>query len=253
MTGKTKEKPLEETSQAVQVRAPNSIDDLISQAVANKTPVETMERLFNLRKEVKAEVAKEAFVKAVADFQDECPVIEKKKKVTGKEGKLRYMFAPLDSIVEQIKKPLKNAGLSYRWETGNEEKAVNAICIVTHALGHSEQSSFSVPIDPEGYMSAPQRYAAALTFAKRYSLCNVLGISTADEDTDATTVNKEASPTSIRSKIMFCLRELDYNTETKEEIAETVVTLTALKLEEKNFSAILKKLETLVVQKNAKL
>jgi hypothetical protein len=40
-----------------------------------------MERFFNLRKEVRAEQAKEAFVEAMSEFQGECPIIDKTKKV----------------------------------------------------------------------------------------------------------------------------------------------------------------------------
>src|SRR3990167_10453941 len=106
-------------------------------------------------------------------FQDSCPVIKKTKKVLNKDGRtVRYQYAPLDSIVEQIKKPLKEAGVSYRWETKNANGEITAICTVTHILGHSESSEFAVPIDKEGFMTAPQKYASALTFAKRYSLCN---------------------------------------------------------------------------------
>src|SRR3990167_2131118 len=106
-------------------------------------------------------------------FQDSCPAIKKTKKVMNKDGRtVRYQYAPLDSIVEQIKAPLKSAELSYRWETSNEKQEITAICTVTHVLGHSESSKFAVPIDTEGYMTAPQKYASALTFAKRYSLCN---------------------------------------------------------------------------------
>ena len=34
-------------------------------------------------------------------------------------------------------------------------------------------------------MSAPQKFASAMTFAKRYAFCNAFGILTSDEDVDA--------------------------------------------------------------------
>jgi hypothetical protein len=75
----------------------------------------------------------------------------------------------------------------------------------------------------DGYMTAPQKYASAQTFAKRYALCNVLGISTGDEDTDATDVNKENTAKSDKAKIMFLLKALEKDSK---EIIKNILTLT---------------------------
>lgn len=228
-----------------------SVEGFIGQAIEKGVSVETMERLFSLREKVKAEQAKEAFVQALAYFQADCPIIKKTKKVLNKDGRsVRYQYAPIDSIVEQIKKPLSSNSLSYTWTVKNEEGFITAIATLTHVLGHSVSSDFKVPIDKEGFMSAPQKYASALTFAKRYSLCNVLGISTGDEDTDAVDVNKEKEPKSDKSKIVFLLRKIGYETSvmTKEEITEAIKKAVGLTLEEKNYGEIVGRLEVLVTE-----
>lgn len=223
----------------------------ISQAIEKGLPVETMEKLFALREKVKAEQAREAYVDALSTFQSNCPVIAKTKKVFNKDGQsVRYMYAPLDTIVEQIKKPLAESGLSYSWEVENKEGLIRATAKVTHRLGHSETSSFEVPIDKEGFMTAPQKYASALTFSKRYSLCNILGIATGEEDTDATDVGKEKGPKSPKSKIVFLLKTLGDKHKTKEEIADAVMKHTGLDLEEPNLVEIVSRLEVIVRQKN---
>ncbi len=230
---------------------PNSVDKLISEGLASNANVETMERLFSLRERVKAEQGKEEFVRALSKFQEECPVIVKTKEVLNKNGTtVRYKFAPIDSIVEQIKKPLTRAGLSYTWTVKNDEKSVTATCKVTHILGHSEESSFTIPIDTEGYMTAPQKVASALTFAKRYSLCNALGISTGDEDTDATDVKKEKEALSEKSKLIFLLKTLGEKHGTKEEIEEAVLRLAKLDLSDENLPEIRGRLEILVKERN---
>ena len=227
------------------------VSGFISQAIANNTPVETMEKLFALREKVKAEQAREAFVQAMADFQAKCPVIEKKKKVMNKDGTtVRYKYAPIDSIVEQIKKPLAESGLAYTWTVKNDPGMITAIAMVTHKFGHSETSSFQIPIDTEGYMTAPQKYASALTFAKRYSLCNVLGISTGDEDTDATDVGKEKDAKSEKSKIMFLLKTLGEKTSTAEEIKSAIFSLTKVESSKENYGEIISRLEILVKEQN---
>lgn len=227
-----------------------SVEGYITQAIAEKLPVETMERLFALRERVKAEAAKEAFVKSMMGFQQDCPVIEKTKDVMNKDGRtVRYKFAPIEAIVTQIKPYVLKHGLSYRWEVDTKDGKVTARAIITHILGHSESSAFEVPVDVEGYMSAPQKNASALTFAKRYSLCNALGIATGDEDTDATDVTQK-DPKDPKSKIVFRLRALKEKTATKEQIQEAVTRLAKLELEPENFDEIITRLDVVISDHN---
>lgn len=232
------------------VKQDESVNALISQALTANVSVETMEKLFALREKVKAEQAREAFTQALAGFQGECPIIEKTKVVMNKDGvTVRYKFAPIDSIIKQIKELLAKYGFSYTWNVVNKPDAIVAICKITHVLGHSEINEFEIPIGKSEFMTAPQQNAAALTFAKRYTLCNGLGISTGDEDTDATTVNKEKVAKSDKSKIMFLLRALKFNSVVKDEIAKKVKDLTSLDLEEKNYGGIVTRLEILIKEK----
>jgi len=242
-------KPKEDT--ALVVRQDSGVETLISQGIAANLDVEKMKQLFELRQQVKAEQAREAYVEALAHFQEQVPVVEKTKKVMNKDGRaVRYQYAPLDAIAEAIRKPLGDSGLSYRWETTNEPTQITVKAIITHRLGHSESSTFQVPIDSEGYMTAPQKVAAALTFAKRYSLINALGISTGDEDTDATTVSEEPNAKSPKARIVFLLRQLGQKTETREEVVAAVKSLAQLELEEKNFPEVVSRLEMLVQERN---
>jgi hypothetical protein len=217
----------------------------ISQAIAQGLPVETMEKLFALHEKVKAEKAREAFVVAMANFQKTVPVIKKTKPVMNKDGRtVRYMFAPIDSIVQQIKEPLAANGLAYTWTVEQKDQIVRATCRVTHIFGHSEESSFEIPTAGAGdFMTAPQKVASALTFAKRYTLCNVLGISTADEDTDATDVGKEPMPKDPKAKIVFILRALGQEAGTVEQVQKAVSKHTDLKLIETNYARIAEVLE----------
>lgn len=165
---------------------------LISQAIQNNTPIETMERLLLMRKELKAEKARDEFFKDLSRFQSECPVIEKRNPVYDKNGKLRYKFAPLDDIVSQVKPLLLKYGFAYIIETIQDKDSVGAICKVFHQLGHSEKSEFRVPIDMSAYMNIAQKVASALTFAKRYAFCDALGIMTGIGDDDG---NSSGEPT----------------------------------------------------------
>lgn len=170
---------------------PASAEALISEAIQKGVSVETMERLMAMRRELRAESAKAAFDQAMSNFQSECPIIEKRKTVLNKSGEsVRYKYAPLDTIIAQVRPLLKAHGFGYRIVADVQGKGkdgeVLATCVVTHALGHSESSSFKVPIDMESYMNLPQKFASALTFAKRYAFTSAFGIMTSDEDDDGT-------------------------------------------------------------------
>lgn len=237
----------------VVVRSENSAEGLIQQAVAAGASVETMERLFALRKEVKAEQAKEAFHSALMQFQLDCPVIKKTKKVLNKDGRtVRYQFAPLDSITAQIRKPISNNSFSYSWDTKHTTDHMEVTCKLTHVLGHFDTSTMEIPIDKEGYMTAPQKYASAVTFAKRQTLLNVVGITTADEDTDATDYGKEKDAMSPKAKIVFLLKSLKADVTTKESIAAAVKKIAQLDLVESNYEEIIGRLEA-QVQENREL
>jgi len=158
---------------------------LIEKAILQGVPVETMERLLAMRRELKAEWAKEQYDLAMANFQSQCPIIKKSKKVKDNDGKPLYDYAPLDVIVGQVKDLIKNNNFSYAIKSETKEKGVISTCIVRHSSGHSEEYPVEVPFGTKTRaMNDSQVTAAALTFAKRYSFCNAFGILTGDEDTD---------------------------------------------------------------------
>ena len=159
-----------------------SPENLISQAIDKALPVETMEKLLMMRRELKAEFAKEEFDSAMSRFQADCPIIEKNK--SGPNGV--YKYAPLEEIVKQVKKELEKNGFSYSILTNMTAEKVKVTCVAKHKLGHSESSDVELPLaNKTGMMNAPQQTAATMTYAKRYAFCNAFGIMTGDEDTDA--------------------------------------------------------------------
>lgn len=240
---------------SIAVKEQASVESFIMAAIEKGLPVETMERLFALREKVKVEQAKEAFTSAMAKFQAECPVIEKTKKVYEKNSdKVRYSYAPLDSIVSQVKKPLGNNDLSYRFEEIKDETNITAVCTIIHKFGHSETSSFKVPIGKEDYMSDVQKYGSRMTFAKRYAFCNALGILTSDEDTDATEEKKKkAKPAlNVKADIMNKLKILGVDITKKDEIRETILKLTGIEVgdEGEELIEIANRLDVLISEKN---
>jgi hypothetical protein len=173
----------------LQIAAPRLVspEEMLVQAIDKGMSVETLERIMQMRKDIVMERAKAAYFEALAGFQHDCPEIKKTKIVRDKNGKIRYRFAPIDSIIRQTKEARFNWGLSHTITAEQTAVAVKATCVVHHKDGWSEATTFEAPIDANAYMTDPQKVASALTFSKRYALSNAYGVVTADEDNDGAT------------------------------------------------------------------
>jgi hypothetical protein len=193
MTVKTKSvvKKLPDPEESREVQLNINPQALIQAAIEKNVPIEILERLLAMRERLQKEQAEIAFREAMSLFQSKCPIIGKSKAVKNKDGKTtRYKYAPLDEIVRQVQPLIFECGLSYDIEARfvQDPSAVEVTVRVSHNLGHSKETSFQAPVDPESYMNAPQKGASASTFAKRYAFCNAFGILTGDEDDDATSI-----------------------------------------------------------------
>lgn len=183
----------------------NNPQSMIMQAIDKNAPIETLERLFNLQERWEKSQAKKQYDLAMSAFQADVPSIPKSKIILDKDRvTVRSKYAALDDIQNAIKAPLKNNGLSYNFDVKIDEKFLTVECIIKHFSGHSERSSFAVPIGNETYMSDAQKYGARTTFAKRYALGNALGL-TIDEDVDGRSFEGENSTEKILSNIDKCM------------------------------------------------
>lgn len=178
--------PHNPTGSALSIPGASTMADakqILTTALQSGSSPEAMEKILGLYERMKATAAKEAFDSSLAGFQANCPVIVKKKA----GAKRAYFYAPLEDIVSQVRRLLQHFGFTYRLTSEASEGWVRAVIRVTHTAGHSEESEFKCPIDGNraNMMTDPQRYGAAMTFAKRYAFTNAFGILTADEDVDA--------------------------------------------------------------------
>lgn len=120
--------------------------------------------------------------KALADFQQEVPVIHK-----ATEG-FNYSYADLPSIFQVINPILKKHGLGF-YQTvtsvGNGEKTF--IYTVVFHIESTEKIESTTPI-PQGVslnkMNDFQVLGSAITYLRRYAISSMLGLVT-DKDTDA--------------------------------------------------------------------
>lgn len=128
-------------------------------------------------------------LKALADFQQEVPVIHK-----GTQG-YGYTYADLPAVFEKINPLLKKHGLGfYQAVNGTQVKTV----IFHTGTGETIESETDIPqnVELKG-MNAFQVLGSAITYIRRYALSSLLGLVT-DKDTDASGEKEETTITKSR-------------------------------------------------------
>ena len=164
----------------------NSPHSLISQALAQGSGIETLERLMDLQERYDKAQAKKSFLEAMSNFQSAIPELKKKKTVNYPSkagGSVKYNYAPLSSIIKEIQPHLKDFGLSYRWEF-EENELIKCQCILSHIDGHSETSTMQAGKDTTGNKNDIQSIGSTRQYLQRYTLIAALGLSTAENDDD---------------------------------------------------------------------
>jgi len=120
--------------------------------------------------------------KALADFQQEVPVIHKATQGYG------YSYADLPKVFEVINPLLKKHGLGFTQLVGNGDIKT----VVFHI--QSGELIETVTNIPQGVqlkgMNEFQVLGSAITYIRRYALSSILGLVT-DKDTDAATAKEE--------------------------------------------------------------
>lgn len=174
----------------VEVQQPQGgILGILQSAVSGRANIDTIERVAALYERMEARNAAAAFNAAMAAFQNACPSIPKtsKAEIVSETKGSRYTirYAELDQIATTIRPHLSGNGLSYTWDSEVKDTTIKVVCTVRHELGHSAAATFSCPTKPKtSSMSGQQEVAAALTYARRQSLIQVLGLTTCDPDSD---------------------------------------------------------------------
>lgn len=176
-----------EMNRPLAVAQPN-IENILALAVqAGRTGAELKE-LLDVYERMQDRKAMMEFSGAMAEFQRSCPSIQRTSKasiITKGGAKFGYTYAELDEIARTVAPHLHDHGLSYSWDCAVEGNQLTCTCTLRHANGHKVTASFKGSTTTDAGMTEIQKNAAALTFARRQSLIQVLGLTTCDEDTDA--------------------------------------------------------------------
>lgn len=160
---------------------------LIELAINKGVDFTQLKELMDLQERWEKKEAKKEFLSAMSNFQTIVPGIKKTKtaKINSPKGFFQYKYSDLGTISQCIKKALNKCGLSYRWEFSEENNKIKCTCFVSHSGGHTETTSMEAGKDDSGAKNQIQQTGSTQTYLQRYTLIGALGLSTAEDDTDA--------------------------------------------------------------------
>jgi hypothetical protein len=151
---------------------------LIMAALQQGVNPDALEKLVALKERMEDRNARKEFAAALAKFKAECPPIYRTKHVDipGRGGSYGFDYAPLEEALPVMEPVLESNGFTVKWDRTADKGMLTSVCTLRHVGGHSDTSSFTLPVDSAAGMSLQQKYSAASTFADRKAFFAVLGI-----------------------------------------------------------------------------
>lgn len=92
-------------------------------------------------------------------------------------GSRRYSYADLATVIESVREPLGKSGLAVTQATDLDGDTLRLVTRLAHISGQFLEAVYPLPRG-----ASPQELGSALTYARRYSICAILGIAAEDDD-----------------------------------------------------------------------
>lgn len=130
-----------------------------------------------------ADTKTESLAEALADLQASLPDVKKGEtaKVKSDKGNYTYTYANLADCSRAIMPKLAHLGLSFSAKPTIIDGRFTLAYVLRHVSGESDSGDYPLP-DPN--RSTPQQVGSAITYARRYALCAITGLSPDDDDDD---------------------------------------------------------------------
>ena len=166
---------------APNVELPTTGDPIMemAQRASQNNDVATLKTLLEIRDQERANAAKQAFNSAFAKAQAEFPIIPRRGR-----GHNNIQYARLEDIIQGIKPVLAKYGMGLRHRTETKD-GITVTAILSHVDGHFEEDVFEAGADNSGSKNAVQAIKSTITYARRTTAENILGLASHGEDDDA--------------------------------------------------------------------
>jgi hypothetical protein len=175
----------------VQPAAPVPVNDgdpiisMIERAARDPSvDIDKFERLMTMKERVDKQNALRAFNDAVAQAKGEFGTIVKNRVVdfTSQKGRTNYRHEDFSAVANVVDPVLKRHGLAYRFRSTQNGQRLTVTCILSHAHGHSEETTLDVAEDHSGNKNSIQAIGSAATYLQRYTLKLALGLASSHDD-----------------------------------------------------------------------
>ena len=170
---------------------------MLQSAMERGADIAQCEMIIALQERIEANEAKKAFDYAMSAFRGEPITIEKDSQVHFKNksgGFTSYKHSTLATVVDAAIPAMSKYGLSHRWRPEQGEGGrITVTCIITHALGHREETSLSASPDETGNKNNIQAIGSTINYLERYTFMAATGLAAKDQDNDGNSPG-EAKP-----------------------------------------------------------
>jgi hypothetical protein len=153
--------------------------ELLSVAMSQGADIEKLKVLMDLQERWQANLARQAFDAAMAEFKLESITVLRDK-VNSQYGS-RYVS--LGNLVGTVTPFLSRHGLSASWDI-DQTAGIKVSCTVTHKQGGFKTVSMVVPPDKSGAKNPIQEIKSAITYAKGCTFESACGLAASDANVD---------------------------------------------------------------------
>src|SRR5438105_12632904 len=160
--------------------------ELLRIAVSQNADIDKLTKLMDLQERWERNEARKAYVVAINAFKLARPMITKNKQVSfqSSKGPVDYKHATLDHVCDAVIGGLSKHGISHRWKVEQTAEWITVTCILTHELGHSEETRLMGLADNSGSKNSIQALGSPATYLERYSLLAATGLAAGGTDDD---------------------------------------------------------------------
>lgn len=134
-----------------------------------------------------------ALAKAQKQFR---PVVkDRTANVKSDKGSYSFDYADLSSVIDAVRDALSDNGIAVVQAASNDAQGVTVETRLVHASGEWMESAITMRVDG----ARPQNIGSAITYARRYGLSGMVGVSS-EEDDDANTAEGNHVQTARRPR-----------------------------------------------------
>lgn len=159
---------------------------ILQLAISQNADIDKLTKLMELQERWEANEARKAFNDALATFKENPPQITKNNhvKFNTSKGVTEYDHATLDHVCDRITKGLAAVGIAHKWKPSQDGNKITVTCILTHRMGHSEDTPLSAMPDESGGKNSIQALGSTISYLERYSLMAATGMASGMPDDD---------------------------------------------------------------------